>query len=613
MRFAIKHLLRAAIIALVVVAPLIGYISVGYLSPTGVVVTAAESIKPPEAPQHHVSIWSHIKNGVRRVLDSVGVDAEAIKLYAKWVVGAPILVMGVLIALLLRPTRKPRDKAPGDGPTQHSIDKASDDAPVRIESKPAKPNVAKPRASIQSHPKPSVKLSSKQQVLRFFLNLYKNKQGADPEAPVQLVRTETRPVCPDETYEMRLMHKEEWVTRRMSIGLLGQGGGSRSQCYYVIYDSHMVIKIPSVPMTKFTEYRRQIAAEGRILSRLSPRECIVPRVSVILTAFLTFPGNQQLSEEALEARYMRHLENNPDFQEHLKIGDSFAFFMDLAKHLFLSTTLEEIHSDKGRLLDEARQHPDLLWDQHAFVCRYGEEAGGVCQSLQEAYFRCEAELRRLAETAGMENSISTYHLKQWFLTHIVGEKLRREEFDLPVNVIEKVNAALAEVVKDNSHAAKRYRRQLHDYVRDTRFSQHRRQFEGLASNMLDLLAWIRQKGLAMRDLKPENLFVAGNPEEYPVFLNTPEKFSIGLIDVETAVPIDAEDPILIPQPQLAGTPLYATPAHLMSNAILMEVYEDLAAILHLQDWFATIGIIYKIISGENLFGTTAHVFPDILS
>jgi hypothetical protein len=131
--------------------------------------------------------------------------------------------------------------------------------------------------------------------------------------------------------------------------------------------------------------------------------------------------------------------------------------------------------------------------------------------------------------------------------------------------------------------------------------------------MLDLLAWIGERGLALRDLKPENLFVAGNPDEYPAFLNDPKKYSIGLIDVETAVPIDAEDPVLIPQPQLAGTPLYATPTHLMPNVLLMEVYEDLRTILHLQDWYATIAILYRIVTGENLFGTTAHVFPEILN
>jgi serine/threonine protein kinase len=136
--------------------------------------------------------------------------------------------------------------------------------------------------------------------------------------------------------------------------------------------------------------------------------------------------------------------------------------------------------------------------------------------------------------------------------------------------------------------------------------------ENLSASALDLLAWIGQRGLALRDLKPENLFVAGEPDAYPIFLNDVERFSIGLIDVETAVIIDAVKPEDIPQPQLAGTPLYATPSHLIPNITLHEVYTDVRTILHMQDWYATIAIIYKIITGRNLFSVTARAFPEIV-
>jgi hypothetical protein len=85
-----------------------------------------------------------------------------------------------------------------------------------------------------------------------------------------------------------------------------------------------------------------------------------------------------------------------------------------------------------------------------------------------------------------------------------------------------------------------------------------------------------------------------------------------LIDVETAVIIDAAKPEDIPQPQLAGTPLYATPTHLIPNIMLHEVYTDVRTILHMQDWYATIAIIYKIITGRNLFAVTARTFPGIV-
>jgi hypothetical protein len=82
--------------------------------------------------------------------------------------------------------------------------------------------------------------------------------------------------------------------------------------------------------------------------------------------------------------------------------------------------------------------------------------------------------------------------------------------------------------------------------------------------------------------------------------------------VETAVLLDSGKDGEIPQPQLAGTPLYATPSHLFSNVILREIYSDVAEILYLQDWYATIGIVHKVITGTNLFTSTARVFPEIV-
>jgi hypothetical protein len=559
---------------------------------------------PPEVDpaQPAPSVLARFRAHMGMHFQRLGIDAEFVKLYARWVVGAPVLVVSLLITMLLR--RR------GTLVVTTTLERSET---------PAAPASAEPRKrqpAPRTKPKPfknAVKLSDQQQVLRFFLELFKRQNEAEPDVPAQIVRTETRPTCPNETYEMRLLIDEEWMSRRMSIGLLGQGGGSRSKCFYVIYDTHMVIKIPATPMARFSDYKRQIETEGRIVSRLAPRLCIVPRVSVILKLVHAFAQEAPVSEEALEAKYFHLVENNSELQEHLKIGDSFALFMDLAKHHFLSTTLDEIHSGYGRLIDEARQHPELLWDHHAYVCRYGEESGAVCHNLQEVYHRCEERLRQLIERTGVARTVSTYHLRQWFLSHVAGEIIQREDHDLPQEVTDQANKLLSQVMRDHRAVVNEYRRQIKEYIRGTRFTQYLRPVESLCTNILDLLAWIGERGLALRDLKPENLFVAGNPEDYPGFLNDAEKYSIGLIDVETAVAVDAEDPVLIPQPQLAGTPLYATPAHLLPNALLLDVYEDLRTILHLQDWHATIAILYRIVTGENLFGTTAHVFPEILN
>jgi serine/threonine protein kinase len=551
----------------------------------------------PTGPQEAPASSGRVKKPIRALLSE---NAEAITLYVTWAVGAPILIVGIVICMLLRPRRKERDAPP--------------EQPVTATMSSVAPPPRAPRTGTRKahRPKPAAKLSEKVQLMRFFLQLFKSQQQVDPEAPAQIVRVETRPTCPDETYEMRILDKEEWIARRMSLGLLGQGGGSRSQCFYVIYDTHMVVKIPPAPMTRFEQYKRQIAAEGLILARLAPRLCIVPRISVILKMIHRLEGEEQLSEEMVEERYAALLEDQPEFQEYLKIDDSFAFFMDLAKHFFLNTVLEEIHSGYSHLIDEARQHPELLWDPNGFVARYGEDAEALSHALQEVYLGCENRLRDLVEQSGAGKTVPTYHFRQWFLTHIAGESIRRDDYDLPPEMMTRVNQMLAEVVRENRRPVEQYRTKLKDYIRRTRFSQYRPQLENLSSDFLDMLAWFGRKKVALRDLKPENLFVAGNPEEYPAFLNDTGKFTIGLIDVETAVVFDAEDPRRIGQPQLAGTPLYATPTHLMDNALLLDIYKDLPTIFHLQDWFATIAILFRIVCGENLFGTTAHVFPEIL-
>ena len=539
------------------------------------------------------SVFSSIKSSAAEKLTRLGFNAEAAKLYAKWIVGAPTLVIAILVAMLLRPRKK---------------------ASRPVEAPPSKPLRFKTAAAhtfskeLQS-PEPK---TDKDWVLRFFSQLYKQQLGVAPDAPTEFILIERRSTCPNETYEMRVKLAEDWASRRMSLGLLGQGGGSRSKCYYVIYDSHMVLKIPSDPIPRFSDYHHRIAAEAHIVDRLAPRECIVPRVAVILKAVHTLVGSDRMSDEEQEKHYVQLVKTHPDYQEYLKIGNSFAFFMDLSRHFFLSTTLEEIHRGDQRIVNETMKQHELLWDQHGFVCRYGEDAGLVCHDLQEAYYRSESRLRQLVEEAHAREDVSTFEFKQWFLTHLAGEKIDPGAYQLNDELIERANRLLARVVKENHERVAQYRKSVQDYVRETRFSQHLSQLENLSSNTLDLLAWLGDKQMAMRDLKPENLFVAGNPRSYPLFLNDADTFSIGLIDVETAVLLDASEGDGLPQPQLAGTPLYATPAHLLSNVVLSEIYADVPQILLLQDWYATIGIVYKTIAGSNLFSATARVFPEIV-
>jgi hypothetical protein len=89
------------------------------------------------------------------------------------------------------------------------------------------------------------------------------------------------------------------------------------------------------------------------------------------------------------------------------------------------------------------------------------------------------------------------------------------------------------------------------------------------------------------------------------------EFSMGLIDFETAMllrPYPYQD---ILQPMMAGTPSYATPSHLFNNEVLTELLTDLPRVMHHQDWYAMIVMIYHAIIGERLFDETRKMLPKI--
>jgi hypothetical protein len=62
---------------------------------------------------------------------------------------------------------------------------------------------------------------------------------------------------------------------------------------------------------------------------------------------------------------------------------------------------------------------------------------------------------------------------------------------------------------------------------------------------------------------------------------------------------------------MAGTPSYATPSHLFRNEVLADMLNDLRRVLHHQDWYAMIVMIYHTITGDRLFEETRKMLPKI--
>jgi serine/threonine protein kinase len=156
-----------------------------------------------------------------------------------------------------------------------------------------------------------------------------------------------------------------------------------------------------------------------------------------------------------------------------------------------------------------------------------------------------------------------------------------------------------------------YTRAIHSFARRLSLAQNRLPIAGILTNLLDLLAWLGVKQVAMRDLKPDNLLVAGDAQNYPAFLRCPADYSLGFIDVETAVYFGKAEENNMRQPLLGGTPYYATPSHLFPNPTLAACFGDPSRILHFQDWQAVLVMIFKAVTGELLFDRTALHFADV--
>jgi serine/threonine protein kinase len=464
----------------------------------------------------------------------------------------------------------------------------------------------------QSVKEESQETSDLRDIALFFLELFKVQNGLGKDVPARYTLTETSASQKMKVFELGVKGGSDWHTRRMSVGPLGEDAGSKSKCFYVIYDTHMVVKIPPIPVTDMGKYVKDIRREVQIATHLSPVTCIVPMVSVVLKKVKQLPYASILTQEQLEKRYIRLVEEKPQYREYLKIGDRFAFFMELTNNFFLGRVIDELHASKDHIGNEILQAPEVVWDQAAFTTRYGLASLFVFEGLQTLYQIFEAEVHRIINASGQGLKIHTFQIKDWFLTCIAGEKVNWEENEIRDALILKIEDGFSTVIKGNRKYIDDLIQLMKTQLETKAFLKSHQQIENIASNTLQLLCLLKSKGIALRDLKPDNLFLDSDPDNYPVFLKNQSDFSIGVIDVETAVSLVPLSDGTIEQPLLGGTPLYATPLHLLKNKTISDYFGSLADAFYIQDWFATIAIIFKAITGKNLFPRAARSFPKIL-
>jgi serine/threonine protein kinase len=477
-----------------------------------------------------------------------------------------------------------------------------------VRGRPAGESVAPPAPPVRA-PGPE-ELPRRADVVRFFLNLYRHQLGADADAPSEFVQLPSGS-GPNRTYELRVKHHADWVKRRMSIGPLGEDSGSKSTCYYVIFDQHLVVKIPPKPIRNFEDYVAGLKKERHIVERLAPRECIVPTVSVILDRVHPIPAAADATAEAFDEKHIAWLRKSVDAQEHLKINGTFVYFMDLSQHRFLSHIIDAAHDVSEAVHAEIIAVPDIVRTPGKFKDRYVAENESVGFEIRDLFNQCEAEISRQLKQQGKSAVVPPYRIQKWFLQFLENRRLGEMGEEISPELAASVAYVFAAHFRKYQASVDAFLAAVRRFAAMLAIDQNKQVVSGIITNLLDLLGDLERKKVAMRDLKPDNLLVAGDPQRYPAFLRSPGEYSLGIIDVETAVVFGSTETGQIRQPLLGGTPYYATPTHLMPNAVLERCYGDPGRILHFQDWQAVLVMIYKAVTGELLFDRTAQHFVEI--
>lgn len=292
-------------------------------------------------------------------------------------------------------------------------------------------------------------------IANLFLAIVRHRLDAGVETPSRLTLVEHDTVVSKYLFDLEVHLYGNWKKRRFTVGRLAADSGSRSKCFYAIFDEYLVIKIPPEPISDSTEYIDSLMFEADIAEQIDLKECLIPTISVIMKYLDPSIDAQKDSLFSSEKRTMAPLKLKSELQRFLKVGDSFAYFMDMSEYYFLQNVTEMLHQAND-----------------------------------------------------------------------TGDKVPFIRIKAPI--------------------------------------------EGIVANLLVLLAHLARKGVALRDLKPDNLLVAGDRNSYPHFLREPDEYMIGLIDIETAVIYGNPPRKWINQPILGGSPLYATPSHFFNNELIRQ-------------------------------------------
>jgi serine/threonine protein kinase len=480
-------------------------------------------------------------------------------------------------------------------------------SPYPVELKRKVNQNSKERLQVQQQKK------ERDKIVDFFLKLFSVQLKGTNQTSKSFKLIDPNPDTNSFRYELKIKLSGKWITRPMGIMAIGEEAGRKSRCFKVIYDDILVIKIPLKPIRDFERYIDVIRNERMVARKLQPDiECIVPGVSSVLKKIPSFSQGMYRIPEEMEEMCIERLKQFPKFQDYLKIDGGFVFIMEISRYSFLVQLLDNMFNINPKIKQEIIKHPDFISNLHYFEGRYGVKNIPVWLQMNHFFQDYQAEIDSLLTKHGLNENVGDYEKKEWFLAHLAGKKIMPSDSHISADFLKELNFSIFKLKSEYAGAFQDYLKTVKAYVKRENFLQSKTLISSIIAGILRLLALLKEKQVAVRDLKPDNIFIAENSSENSYLPEQGKHFPLGLIDLETAIANDVTKIKKLEQPLPGGTPSYATPSNFVSNETLKEFYEDVPGILHLQDWHASLCMVYLAVTGESLFETSKNLIYEFV-
>lgn len=410
------------------------------------------------------------------------------------------------------------------------------------------------------------------------------------------------------TYEVKYVRSGRPRRKRFTVYRLSVIH-AKSECYQVTdpHGEYIVVKIPPQPITDIATYLEAVVHERILAKKILELgiKVVVPCISSVMRHLHKLESVDSLSFCEIENAYMEILRTPGNkFVEHFKIGDSFVFFMQFLDEPFLGKIVRDFYQQDLLInikMDHIKRDFNLIHkhDRLSFISEYKnigtkQSVNDIYRALTETYATFIIGIDSLSK----EFSLPFDHAKKrdLFVANVIGKSIDKSSFaemkkSVNTNIellISKLNKLINETTR-SSTPFMRYLEILDQEAHWLAFKHSSQKMKMIGNNLLALLAKLEETGLVLRDLKVDNLFITDL-----------ENMELGIIDLETGGYIGSGNiEGIVP----AGMPGNMTVSNLLFVKQLQNIYGDgkVGEILHIQDWYATIAMMFETAIGIPLF------------